>query len=268
VQTLFLPCGGSGQGGKMRSIVLFLFFSLSGIAFGFDRVVSLSPALTDVLFFVGAKDKVKGVTTFSSAPESFERVGGIVNPSLEKIVSLHPDVVVATTLTPKTFLEKLSSYGIKVYVRRLVSLSDLEEAIEEIGNLVGKDGEKKKEEFLELLREETEKLKPCVRGKKVIFLISFRPTYVAGKKSYLGEILEKAGAHVVPEAAFTPVSAEFILTERPSFVVLALRDSREAEAFFSRFGIKSVKVAPDFILHPSPEVLKGLRILEKELCVK
>ena len=88
----------------MRSIVLFLFvFLLLRGAFAFERVISLSPALTDVVYFVGAGKKLCGVTVFCKAPENLERVGGIVNPSIEKIVSLKPDVVLATNLTSLAF---------------------------------------------------------------------------------------------------------------------------------------------------------------------
>jgi len=252
----------------MRSIVLFLFFLLSSVAYGFDRIVSLSPALTEIVFFVGASEKLKGATVFCFVPKRVERVGGIVNPSLEKIISLHPDAVIATTLTPRALLKKLSSYGIKVYVFRLVTLSDIEKAIEEIGNLVGKEGKEKKEEFLKLLKEKAERLKSCLSGQTVTFLISFRPLYVAGKRSYLGEILERAGAKVIPDVSFGALSPEFFLTEKPSLVILALKSPEDAKNFFSRFGIRSLEVDPNVFLHPSPKVLKGLEVLERKLCEK
>jgi len=252
----------------VRAVVFFLFFLLSGVAYSLDRVVSLSPALTEMVIFVGAPEKLKGVTVFSSAPKELERVGGIVNPSLEKILSLRPDAVIATNLTPRALLEKLSSYGIKVYVFRLVSLSDVEKAIEEIGNLLGRDGKEKKEEFLRLLKERTERLKSCLGGKTLAFLISFRPLYVAGKRSYLGEILEMAGAKVVPDVSFGALSPEFFLAKRPSLVILALRNPKGAESFLSRFGIRSLEVDPNLFLHPSPKVLEGLSVLERKLCEK
>ena len=64
------------------------------------RIVSLAPSVTEILFALGAGDRVVGVTDFCSYPAeaaSRARIGGLINPDIERIVSLRPDLAIATT---------------------------------------------------------------------------------------------------------------------------------------------------------------------------
>ena len=84
-----------------------------------QRIVSLSPNLTEILFAIGvARERIVGVTRFCDYPpqvEGLDRIGGIVDPSVEKIVSLRPDLVLATRGNPSAVLERLRAAGLRVY---------------------------------------------------------------------------------------------------------------------------------------------------------
>ena len=249
---------------KRVFFVFFWFFLFSLSAFGFDRVVSLSPALTDIVAYVGAGKKLVGVTVFCSGSvcRGKERVGGIVNPNLEKIYSLHPDLVIATTMTPKRDVEALKRLGLKVLVFRLVSLEDVVNATGKLGELLSGGGEDKGRELLRRIREGALPLSRCLKGKRVVVVISSRPLYVAGSRSYLGEILEMAGAEVLPDTTFSAISYEALVRLKPDLVISVGRGK-----FHPPENFKVVRVEPsDDLLHPSPRILRGVEEIRRAVC--
>lgn len=250
---------------KRVFLCLLAFFLFTLNSFGFDRVVSLSPALTDIVAYVGAGNKLIGVTVFCSGKvcKGKERVGGIVNPNLEKIYSLHPDLIIATTMTPKRDIEALKRLGLNVLVFRLVSLEDVISATGRLGELLGGD-EKKGRELLRRIKERVLPLSWCLKEKRVLIVISLKPLYVAGKESYLGEIFSLAGAQVVPDTSFSALSYESLEDLNLDLVILI---STGSSPFLK--GFHAVKLRPsDNLLHPSPRVLEGIGELRRAVCGK
>ena len=232
-------------------------------SFGFDRVVSLSPALTDIIAYVGAEKKLIGVTVFCSGEvcRGKERVGGIVNPNVEKIYSLHPDLVVATTMTPKKDVDILKRLGLEVLVFRLVSLEDVVNVTGELGELLSGNRAKGRE-LLKSIEREALSLSNCLKGKRTVIVISSKPLYVAGSRSYIGEVLELAGAVVVPDTDFSALSYEALVRERPDLVLFIGRGSLQPAG---NLHVVRVEPADDF-LHPSPRILRGIEELRRVLC--
>jgi iron complex transport system substrate-binding protein len=109
-----------------------------------QRIVSLAPNLTEILFATGAAERLVGVSDYCDYPEEarkLPRVGGMSNPSLEAIVSLDPDLVVMTTDgNPVGIDERLMRMGIPVYVERSRRLEDLPSAIRGVGSAVNAPG--------------------------------------------------------------------------------------------------------------------------------
>ncbi|WP_457755022.1 helical backbone metal receptor [Thermovibrio ammonificans] len=249
----------------MIRLLLFVFLLVSVAASAAERVVSLSPALTETLFFVGAGKELVGVTRYCTVPrcKGLKRVGGIVDPNVEVILSLKPTLVVATTLTPERYLDFLKSRGVKVERFRLVTLKDVEFAVERLGNLLGGNGSQKRAEFEAELRAAVLKL-GCLSGKRVVLLLGKRVAYVAGSRSYLGEALEPAGAKVYPDAAFEAVSWDYLCSLSPDVVVLLSEVSLPA----CLKKVRTVNALPlkDLLLHPSPVFIRGLETLGREVC--
>jgi iron complex transport system substrate-binding protein len=106
-----------------------------------NRIISLAPNLTEILFAMGLGERVVGVTNFCDYPEDAKKkpkVGGMFNPSLEAVVSLRPDIVVMTTDGNfKEFEERLRSLGIKTYVFKARRLSELPQGIKDMGSALG-----------------------------------------------------------------------------------------------------------------------------------
>jgi iron complex transport system substrate-binding protein len=102
-----------------------------------NRIISLAPNLTEILYALGLGDRIVGVTTFCDYPEDAkqkQKIGGMTNPSLEAIVSLRPDLVVMTTDgNPKEFEERIRSLKIKTYVLKARQISELPKGIRDMG---------------------------------------------------------------------------------------------------------------------------------------
>ncbi len=244
--------------------MLFLLFWNNG--YSYERIVSLSPAITDVISYLGEGKKLVGVTIFCSGKvcRGKEKVGGIVNPNVEKIYSLKPDLVISTSLTPRRELELIKKLGVKVLVFRLVSLEDVENVTESLGELFGKRG--RGGELLENLKRKASESLSCLKGKRVLILLSTKPLYCAGSGTYLGELLELSGANVVPKGGFKPVSAEEVLRLKPDVVLVI--GSKEPE-ILEKLGLNLVLFSKkDEVLHPSPVLLKGVEDLGREVCAK
>ena len=199
------------------------------------RVVILAPSLTEVAFALGRGDRVVGVDAFSRHPPAaarLPRVGGLVDPSLERILSLSPDLVVLTSAAGR-FDRRLTAAGVPTRVLRCESLADLRHGVTELGRLLDAhdaaaalvqrvDGE------LEAVRRATAD-RPRVR---VLYVFDRQPgairdVFAAGHRSFLDELLQIAGGANVLAAedkGAVSVSHEALLASRPDVIFDAARD--------------------------------------------
>ncbi len=106
-----------------------------------QRIVSLAPSTTEILFALGLGDHIVGVTTFCDYPEEAKKkpkIGGMSNPSLEAVVTMKPDLVVMTTDgNPKEFEARLRSLKIRTYVFTARRLAELPQGVRDMGVVVG-----------------------------------------------------------------------------------------------------------------------------------
>src|SRR6185436_13845105 len=105
------------------------------------RVVSLAPSVTENIFAVGAGDRLVGVTTFCNYPEeakSIAKIGDTMNPNMETIVGLKPDIVFVSSASQlEAFTKTLEQNGIAVYVTNPTSLYMLRGSIDNLGTIFG-----------------------------------------------------------------------------------------------------------------------------------
>ena len=165
---------------KITVIVLVLF--LNGITAAADsvippkRIVSLAPNTTEILFALGLGDRVAGVTSFCDHPQEAKKkpkIGGMSNPSLEAVVSMKPDIVVMTTDgNPREFEERLRSLHIRTYVDRARRLSELPDAIRELGKALGiKDRAERLADSMQADLNRHGKSTTAIKGRKVLFIV-------------------------------------------------------------------------------------------------
>jgi iron complex transport system substrate-binding protein len=203
-----------------------------------QRLVSLSPGNTELLFALGLGDRIVGVTSYSTyPPEAREKavVGGFTNPDLEKIVALHPDLVFAERGNPTEVLDKLREMGITVAAFNPESLNGVLDTTRRLGQITGK--QHRAEAVIAGWQQRVERVRALTatagRRPRALFVVSLDGLWVAGPKNYLNDMIEAAGGtNVAANAplAWPQFSLEEVVARDPEvlFVTAAHFDSNHA----------------------------------------
>jgi len=242
-----------------------------------ERIVSLAPNVTEILFAVGAGDKVVGVQDFSTyPPEAMEspKVGGFPL-NFELIASLEPDLCIGADITSPDDIAKLEELGLKVMV---VSRTDLEGIFENI-ELVAKAAgvEQAGRELADSLRADLQALEDTIQTTQTqprVFVELDETLYTVGPGSFIHPLIELAGGQNIAADADNPypqLSAEQIIAKDPEVIVLAdaaygvTPEQVEARPGWDQItAVKNDAVYPidaDIISRPGPRILEGLKAL-------
>ena len=200
------------------------------------RIVSLSPAVTELLFALGAGDRLVGRTTWCDYPPAARRipsVGDGLNPNIEAVAARHPDLVVLyRSALNETAAAQLARLGIAAVVVQQDRLEDIARAARLLGHLTGTDraGDSLTGALEQLVA--GSRVPPARRPRtRVAFVVWDNPPVVIGAGSYLDELAGLVGAanvfHDIAAASAT-VGLETIVSRDPDLLVL-LRDSATAE---------------------------------------
>ncbi len=273
---LFVPVSGCGTGKRTVTDGLGHKITLEGTP---ERIVSLSPALTETVFALGAGDRLVGVTEFCNRPpeaELVEKVGDAFNLNQEKLVSLKPDLVlVAGTRDFESQSEKdVKRLGIPVYAS---GPSTVEEVISEIESLAkALDLEKSGKQLAEKLRDELDRtvsaLPPGPENRPSVFVALDQDLWTVAPGSFIHELLSiSGGENIVGDAKeqYLQISMEELLQKNPDVILIAVpQDAAGALALKPGWDrLKAVAEGrvyfpdPDLISRPGPGVVDGIKEL-------
>ena len=193
------------------------------------RIVSLVPSVTEIVFSLGAQDRLVGRTDFCDYPlrvRSKPSVGGMVNPNLETLVALKPDLVIGTDEgnREETFrqLERLRIPTYLVHANRIAETVDL---ITRVGALTGHQADVPRltGEMLQRVEAVRRAVAPFPRP-RVLYVLWPDPLIVPGRASMLTELIEIAGGESITAAdtdAYPRFSLEAAVTRAPEVIILA-----------------------------------------------
>ena len=205
--------------------ILIPLFAHNAYAISPERIVSLAPSTTEILFAAGLGEKIVGVTNFCDYPEEAKRkpkIGGMSNPSLEAVVSLKPDIVLMTTDgNPQEFALKLHSLKIKTFVFESLTIAELPDGIRKMGAALDE-----KEKFNALasdIEQTMDKFKAhsTAYGKKVLFIVWPEPLIVAGHRTAADDAIALLGGiNIAGDAAgrYPKYSIEEIFHQSPDII--------------------------------------------------
>jgi iron complex transport system substrate-binding protein len=209
------------------------------------RIVSLSPNLTEILYDIGAGERLVGVTDFCKFPPEArkkEKVGGWINPNYEKIISLKPDLVVALRFYGKNE-ETFRRLGVPIEVLDCDTLAGILGAYDILGKRLGlQAGAEKAKERLEKRMEKIRRKARAREPVSVLFVIGRTPgtlsqIYGVGPRNFLDEIIRAAGGRNVLRDSSAPypiVSKEALLRRDPEVIVDALPASGAKPGEFAK----------------------------------
>lgn len=246
------------------------------------RIVSLVPSVTETLFALGLGERVVGVTRFATYPPEALRkpkVGGYADPSLEAVVALRPDLVLAAAdATSAAFVKRLAGLGIPVYVVYPRTLQETVRTIRRIGAVAGVPAVG--DRLARKLRRAVRRLKtarPTRPPPRVLLCVMLHPLVVAGPDTLAGDLIRTAGGrNVVPPgpARYPTWGPEAVLAADPDVIVVSPHPGeKNPVGFFSRWpmlrAVRSghvVAIDPDWLDRPGPRLERGLNALAAALC--
>jgi iron complex transport system substrate-binding protein len=238
------------------------------------RIISLAPSITEDLFALGLGGKVVGDTTYDNYPPAavnITKVGGFSSPSIEKIVSLNPDVVFASSLENNTLLSTLSGYGIPTVVLNPTSLTGILNDLSLIGKVTGSTGNSSAL-VTNLTQKMTANSISVASHPRVLYLVWYNPIMSAGADTFEGDIIAHAGGINVAQLAnvsgYGTMSKESIVALNPSVIIAnsamnstAVQQVKSDPALATVDAVKNGKIYildSDIISRPGPRAFDAL----------
>ena len=247
-----------------------------------DRVVSLAPNLTEIVFAVGAGDRLVGRTTYCDYPaeaKSVAEIGDTLQPSLERIISLKPQLVLISTASQlEIFMRQLQSQNIAVFITDPHDLEGVFRSIDRVGLIL--DHEEQAKLLVQKLRERANRVEEAVKQKppvRVFYQLSAEPLYTAGHDAFVTDLIRRAGAVSVTAdvpGAWPKYSNESALAAKPEAIILPTGGSMGTgnltvtEALRRSPAVlegRVYKINDDHLVRPGPRAVDGLEAMARAL---
>jgi iron complex transport system substrate-binding protein len=245
-----------------------------------QRIVSLAPSNTEILFALGLGDRVVGVTEFCNYPEEAKakaKVGGFSTVDIERVVYLEPDLILATRIHSKTVIPALEELDLTVLALAPGSLDELMSNITLVGKVTGQDKMASKlvddlRERIEAVANKTQDLAPNQRP-RVFYLTWHDPLWTRGKDSSVDEIISKAGGQNIAYdlSGDKTIDLETVLHRDPQVIIAAVnmgtgedlpwqyvRTEPRLKNTKALLNNRVYKIDGDLIHRPSPRLVEAL----------
>ena len=248
------------------------------------RVVTLAPSLTETIYALGLEERLVGDTDYCDTPAAAKlksHVGGVQNPSLEAIVALHPDLVLATTAgNSMTTADALAKVGVPVYTTDPQTVRGMLKSTESIADLMGaqKRGMELVAQLQERLDDVTKRLAE-VPPKHALFVVWEDPLITIGQNTFIADAMRWAGAEsaIVSSQKWPHIAFEEVVRVQPDYIVFASNhagfEKDELSALRSREDWKQLRavelghvvVVSEEINRPSPGLVDVIEQLAREV---
>lgn len=235
------------------------------------KIVSLSPAMTENIFALGAAQDLVGVTTFCDYPEEAKeiyKIGDFSNPSLERIVSLKPDLVIVNLPEQMRIKKQLEKLKINIFISSPRTLDDIYNEIIEIGRIVKK--QQAADSLVDYMKMHISRVDKSSK-KRVYIELSPRPLVTIGAPSFLNELLEMAGAeNIFADLGkdYPVVPQEEVIKRNPDIIIVLHPVSiKDRMGWQMVTAIKNNKVHTtlnqDHLMRPGPRLIIGFEQLKR-----
>lgn len=251
------------------------------------RIISMAPSITEVVFPLGLGERVIGVSDFCDyPPEAKEkpRIGGVVNPNMEAIVALNPDLVLALpNATQESLFRSLRQLGIRVLTLPNDTLEDLFFTIRRVGEVTST--QQASNEMIEQLRTTFSEISDKVSAeprKKVMFIVGVEPLFVVGKGTFIDELIDIAGGTNIAGDSYSKypqLGIEEVVSQAPEVILytslnfeLTPEQEVKAKAMWKAYpSIPAVKngqihgLLADYVTLPGPRLVLGVEEIARAI---
>jgi iron complex transport system substrate-binding protein len=248
-----------------------------------QRIISLAPSITETLFALGLDSSIVGVTDYCDYPAPAKqkaKVGGIMNPDVERIVALRPDLVLMSgSGNMKSDYDKLTSSGITVFVSYPHTIEDIFKSISDAGVLTSATS--RADSLLRVLRLRKNELvsQAAARQKRtVLMLLSLNPIVAIGPGTFLDEMIALANGENIAHTATTTyplLSREEILRRQPDVIIATndiIRSTGDILSMYPEWktlsAIRNKRVCivdASIVSRPGPRIVDGLEAVIKAI---
>ena len=249
-----------------------------------QRIVTLAPSLTEIVYFLGLGDRVVGVTQFSSYPPEAEakpKVGSYVNLNVETIVSLIPDLVIGTADgNQPAVIGLLEKAGIPVYIVNPRNLRQVIETIVDLGRVCGVAGAASALARALSARADAIIAKTAGMDRPLVFLqVNPKPIMTVNGSTFSSDLIRLAGGRNMADEepiTYPRISIEAVIEQGPEVIIVSSMDrggefERVRQQWLNLDAIPAAQtgrvhlVDSDLIDRPSPRIVEGLEILARHI---
>jgi iron complex transport system substrate-binding protein len=249
-----------------------------------QRIVSLAPSLTETIYALGLQDRLVGDTDFCDFPADAQkkpRVGGAINPSLEQIVALHPDLVLVTkSLNRIETVQALEGLGISSYATDPHTIQEIISSTERLAGVLGvPDAGAALRADLERHLADLQQRLTGLPPRRVLFVVWSDPLISVGKDTFVADALKRAGASSIVDAAqdWPQMNLEEVVRLQPDFLVFAASHADNGKNDFDVLterpgwqGLEAVRnrhfaVISDAVNRPAPRIVTAIEELARQL---
>lgn len=271
---LFAGCGQQTPGSSDITINDDLGHQIK-VGYSPQRIISLTPNTTEILCFLGLEDRLIGRSNYCNYPPEVEEVpsiGDVTTFSIEKIVAMEPDLIVANRMISLEFVEKLQSMGLNVAAFDPNTVDGIIDTIKRIALICGVPD---KTESLSAGLETYKRTEPT--GKIVYIEIWNSPPTTFGKDTFGSDVIKWVGGTNLGdslEGAYPTTTDEALIKLNPDAVVIPTKNSTAVEEFKSRKGfdiLKAVKdnkvfaIDEDIMSRPGPRIIDAIKQLDTQI---
>ena len=202
-----------------------------------EKIISLSPAITEIVYALGQGDKLVGRTDYCDYPEEvvdIQSIGDLMDPNIEKIVELEPDIAIASAHFSEEVLKKLEESGVKVIILYgEESFDGTYEVIEKVGNTINANG--KASDIVDNMKVTVADVVQKVQGLEkpsVYYVVSFGEygDFTAGSDTFIGQLIEMAGAkNAADDVEGWSYSLEKLIEKNPDYLICSLVDKHKEQ---------------------------------------
>lgn len=232
----------------------------------YNRIVVLDPATVEMIYLLGSEDKLVGIARLEKSkiwPEEktkkLESVGTFINPSLEKIIALNPDLVIESFHSSDAIEKRLTENNIKVIKMQANSIEDIFKNFQKIAKILGKEEEAEK--IITEKRQKIEEIKKMTKDEqKGLFILAPTPMRVFGKGTLPNDIMEMLKIKNIAAGmkGMSPtLTPEYIIKENPDIILTFVKDPQEIVK--ANPQIKDINAIKNnkFIVLETSQILRG-----------
>jgi iron complex transport system substrate-binding protein len=246
------------------------------------RIVSLAPSITEILFDLGRDEEIVGVTDFCDYPAAAltkSKIGGFVNPSIEKIVSLRPDLIIGIKDGNRAeTIHRLDDLGFSIYVINPRGFDGVMRTIGNIGEVVGREEASRRiVRNVMIKKERIVTLTRSLPKPSVFFQVGEAPMVTVGRETLANDLIRLAGGRSISEnmqTSYPLYSIETVISKAPEIIIISSMDDKKNYlnliAMWQNWkSIPAVKrkrvyvVDSNLVDRPSPRIVEGLEAMGK-----